>query len=116
MCRKHRRQLRECHTAAPIHPDAAIRKKFIKENNIQDLFYPNRRLEKLGITNGFRVLSLAEQFQGYTDKYQVCAHGFENYINCGGHWNELGHRLSSIMISRNLCENLKQSQLPKTQR
>ena len=96
-----------------INPDAATRQKFIKENNIQDLFYPNRRLEKLGIANGFRVLSLAEQFQGYTDKYQVCAHGFENSVNCGGHWNELGHRLASIMINRNLCENLKQSQPPK---
>ena len=99
-----------------VNPDAATRKKFIQENKIQDLFYPNRRLDNLGITQGFRVLSLAEQFQGYTDKYQVCAHGFENYVNCGGHWNELGHRLASITISRNLCENLKQSQLPKSQR
>ncbi|MGB8686729.1 MAG: SGNH/GDSL hydrolase family protein [Microcoleus sp.] len=99
-----------------VHPDVAMRQKFLKENNIQDLFYPNRRLDKLGITQGFRVLSLAEQFQGYTDKYQVCAHGFENYVNCGGHWNELGHRLASIMIGRNLCQQLKQSQLPKSQR
>ena len=99
-----------------VNPDAATRKKFIQENKIQDLFYPNRRLDNLGITQGFRVLSLAEQFQGYTDKYQVCAHGFENYVNCGGHWNELGHRLASITISRNLCENLKQSQLTKSQR
>lgn len=97
-----------------VHPDVAMRQKFLKENNIQDLFYPNRRLDKLGITQGFRVLSLAEQFQGYTDKYQVCAHGFENYVNCGGHWNELGHRLASIMIGRNLCQQLKQSQLPKS--
>jgi hypothetical protein len=99
-----------------VHRDAATRQKFIQENKIQDLFYPNRRLDNLGRTQGFRVLSLAEQFQGYTDKYQVCAHGFENYVNCGGHWNELGHRLASITISRNLCENLKQSQLPKSQR
>jgi len=99
-----------------IHPDAAIRQKFIQENNIQDLFYPNRRLDNLGRTHGFRVLSLAEQFQVYTDKYQVCAHGFENSVPCGGHWNELGHRLASILISRNLCESLKESQLQKNQR
>ncbi len=101
---------------AQVHPDVAMRQKFIKDNNIQDLFYPNRRLDNLGRTHSFRVLSLAEQFQAYTDKYQVCAHGFENYVNCGGHWNELGHRLASIMINRNLCENLKQSQLPNSQR
>ncbi|WP_341739177.1 SGNH/GDSL hydrolase family protein [Microcoleus sp. CAWBG640] len=101
---------------AQVHPDVAMRQKFIKDNNIQDLFYPNRRLDNLGRTHSFRVLSLAEQFQAYTDKYQVCAHGFENYVNCGGHWNQLGHRLASIMINRNLCENLKQSQMPKGQR
>jgi len=96
--------------------DPAKRKKFMQENNIQDLFYPDRRLEKLGAREGFRVLNLSEQFQGYTEKYQVCAHGFENSVPCGGHWNELGHRLTSILIERNLCENLQQSQVPKKQR
>jgi hypothetical protein len=95
--------------------DVKIRKDFMTQNNIQDLFYPNRRVEKLGEREGFRVLNLAEQFQGYTEKYQVCAHGFENSVPCGGHWNELGHRLASILINRNLCENLKQSQVPKKQ-
>lgn len=94
--------------------DVKIRKDFTT-HNIQDLFYPNRRLEKLGAREGFRVLNLAEQFQGYTEKYQVCAHGFDNSVPCGGHWNELGHRLASIMINQNLCENLKQSQVPKKQ-
>ena len=93
--------------------DVKIRKDFTTQNSIQDLFYPDRRLEKLGASEGFRVLNLAEQFQGYTEKYQVCAHGFENSVPCGGHWNELGHRLASILINRNLCENLKQSQVPK---
>ncbi len=95
--------------------DVKIRKDFTTHNNIQDLFYPNRRVEKLGEREGFSVLNLAEQFQGYTEKYQVCAHGFENSVPCGGHWNELGHRLASILINRNLCENLKQSQVPKKQ-
>jgi hypothetical protein len=99
----------------PIQVDPAKRKKFMQEYNIQDLFYPDRRLEKLGAREGFRVLNLAEQFQGYTEKYQVCAHGFDNSVPCGGHWNELGHRLASILIDRNLCANLKLSQAPKKQ-
>ncbi|MEG4228024.1 SGNH/GDSL hydrolase family protein [Microcoleus sp. N9_B2] len=98
-----------------VRPEAQRRKNFMKKNNIQDLFYPDRRLEKLGAREGFRVLNLSEQIQGYTEKYQVCAHGFENSVPCGGHWNELGHRLASILINRNLCENLKQSQVPKKQ-
>ncbi len=93
--------------------DVKARKDLMTKYNIQDLYYPDRRLEKLGAREGFRVLNLAEQFQGYTEKYQVCAHGFENSVPCGGHWNELGHRLASILINRNLCENLKQSQVPK---
>ena len=98
-----------------VRPEAQERKKFMTKNNIQDLFYPERRLEKLGLREGFPVLNLSEQFQDYTDKYQVCAHGFENYVPCGGHWNELGHRLASILINRNLCQNLQQSQVPKKQ-
>ncbi|MEG4289575.1 SGNH/GDSL hydrolase family protein [Microcoleus sp. C2C3] len=98
-----------------VRPEAQTRKDFMTKNNIQDLFYPERRLEKLGAREGFRVLNLSEQFQGYTDKYQLCAHGFENYVPCAGHWNELGHRLASILINRNLCQNLKQSQVPKKQ-
>ncbi|MEG5055349.1 MULTISPECIES: SGNH/GDSL hydrolase family protein [unclassified Microcoleus] len=98
-----------------VRPEALVRKEFMTKNNIQDLFYPDRRLKKLGAREGFRVLNLSEQIQGYTDKYQVCAHGFENSVPCGGHWNELGHRLASILINRNLCQQLKQSQLPKKQ-
>jgi hypothetical protein len=98
-----------------VRPEPEKRKSFMIKNNIQDLFYAERRLEKLGVREGFRVLNLSEQFQAYTDKYQVCAHGFENYVPCGGHWNELGHRLASILINRNLCQNLQQSQVPKKQ-
>jgi hypothetical protein len=96
-----------------VNRDPQRRKKFMRENNIQDLFYPDRRLEKLGTREGFRVLTLAEQFKGYTEKYQVCVHGFDNSVPCGGHWNEIGHRLASIKISQNLCQQLKQSQLPE---
>ncbi|MEG4273489.1 MULTISPECIES: SGNH/GDSL hydrolase family protein [unclassified Microcoleus] len=98
-----------------VRPEAERRKNFMRKNSIQDLFYPDRRLEKLGAREGFRVLNLSEQFQGYTEKYQVCAHGFDNSVPCGGHWNELGHRLASILINRNLCETLKQSQVPNKQ-
>jgi len=98
-----------------VRPEPQKRKNFMRKNNIQDLFYAERRLEKLGAREGFRVLNLSEQFQGYTDKYQLCAHGFENYVPCAGHWNELGHRLASILINRNLCQNLQQSQVPKKQ-
>jgi len=98
-----------------VRPEAQTRKDFMTKNNLQDLFYPERRLEKLGAREGFRVLNLSQQFQGYTEKYQVCAHGFENSVACGGHWNELGHRLASILINRNLCQKLKQSQVPKKQ-
>ena len=101
--------------AMQVRPEGQERKNFIRKNNIQDLFYPERRLEKLGVREGFRVLNLSEQFQDYTDKYQVCAHGFENSVPCGGHWNELGHRLASILINRNLCHKLQQSQVPKKQ-
>ena len=101
--------------AMQVRPEAQERKKIMIKNNIQDLFYPERRLEKLGAREGFRVLNLSEQFQVYTDKYQLCVYGFENSVPCGGHWNGLGHRLASTLINQNLCQKLQQSQVPKKQ-
>ncbi|MGL5061778.1 MAG: SGNH/GDSL hydrolase family protein [Microcoleus sp.] len=46
--------------------DPAKRQNLMQENNIQDLYYADRRLEQLGAREGFRVLTLAEQFKGYT--------------------------------------------------
>lgn len=87
-----------------VHPDPALRQKFMQNIGVTDLFYPDRRIKALGEHEGFKVLNLAPTFQAYSEKNKVCLHGFKNAVPCGGHWNAQGHQLAGKMIAKKLCE------------
>lgn len=57
-------------SAGAVYPDADLRQRYAPHLGIADLFYPEKRLERLGAQHGFEVL----------------APGF-------GHWNHAGHAL-----------------------
>lgn len=88
-----------------VHPDADFREKNKKKLNIQDLFYPEKRIKLLGENEGFKVINLAEKLQKYAEKNKIFLHGFENNVMGEGHWNELGHKISSNIISKEFCKN-----------
>ena len=71
-----------------------LQKTFMKQHNINDILYPNQRIENLGDRLGFPVLDLAAPFRDYAVENQVCLHGFENTSLCTGHWNIEGHKLA----------------------
>ncbi len=71
-----------------------LEKTFMKQHNINDILYPNKRIKALGDRWGFPVLDLAAPFQDYAVENQVCLHGFENTSLCIGHWNLEGHKLA----------------------
>ncbi|OCQ91675.1 lipolytic protein G-D-S-L family [Oscillatoriales cyanobacterium USR001] len=93
-----------------VQPDPLLTKDLIQQQNIQDLFYADKRLQKLGDRAGFPVLNLAQPFQTYAQKNKVCLHGFDNALACRGHWNAEGHQLAAKIITEKLCERLKQIQ------
>ena len=88
-----------------VHPDADFREKNKKKLNIQDLFYPEKRIKLLGENDGFKVINLAEKLQKYAEKNKIFLHGFENNVMGEGHWNELGHKIASNIISKEFCKN-----------
>lgn len=90
-----------------VQPDRAKTKQNMEQNNIQDLFYADKRMQALGDRAGFPVLNLAQPFQAYAEQNKICLHGFDNALPCGGHWNPEGHRLAARMISEKLCQQLK---------
>lgn len=90
-----------------VHPQKGARQAFMDNYHITDFFYPNNRLKKLGDRQGFEVLNLAEPFQQYAEQNQVCLHGFETAVPCGGHWNPDGHQLAGELISNQICEGGK---------
>jgi hypothetical protein len=81
------------------HPDPAVRRAVMERLHVADLFYPDRRIKKLGERRGFSVLNLAPLFQKYADDHQVFLHGFKNTALGTGHWNENGHKLAASLIA-----------------
>lgn len=88
-----------------VHPDREQRSRFLRERVIEDLFYPDRRVETAGAREGFPVLLLAPDFQKYAEASGVFLHGFEPHLGFG-HWNENGHRLAGERIARWLSSEL----------
>ena len=70
---------------------------------IKDIFYPEKRLLKLGIENNFEVINLAMDLQRYAIKSKEFIHGFKNTKMGEGHWNEKGHSTSSELLSNKVC-------------
>ncbi len=91
-----------------VHPDPSVREQYAKSVGVEDLFYPDRRLEKFCQRAGIPVLLLAPAFQEYAKAHQVHLHGFKNNFGSSlslgfGHWNQNGHRLAGKMIAEWLC-------------
>ena len=94
-------------TAAQVHPDPSFRKSFVKKINNNDLFYPEKRIKKLGDEKGFLVINLAEKMKNYAQKNKIFLHGFANTVMGEGHWNLDGHKIASQIISKEMCESLE---------
>jgi lysophospholipase L1-like esterase len=92
--------------AIQVYPDPALRDAVVKKYEIENLFYPDKRVESFGRSHGIEVLSLAEPFQRYADAHKVYLHGFTDTYLGYGHWNSAGHRLAGEMIEDRLCEML----------
>ena len=87
-----------------VHPEKIYREKYIKKHSIEDIFYPENRLTKLGKENNFDVISLAEDMQKHAIKSKIFFHGFRNSILGDGHLNEEGHNISSELLSSKICK------------
>ena len=87
---------------AQVDPNPATRAAFAQGFGVNDLFYPDRRLEKFCQQEGIPILLLAPAFQQYATAHQVYLHGFKGNLG-GGHWNQNGHRLAGDMIATWLC-------------
>jgi len=69
---------------------------------MDDLFYPNRRLEQFANREAIDFLDLAQPLQRYADEKKVYLHGFGKEIG-NGHWNVEGHRQAAELIAQKMC-------------
>lgn len=89
-----------------VHPDPLERKKYAASLGVEDLLYPDRRLQQFASEESVRFIMLAPSLKAWAQEHGQCVHGFENAEPCGGHWNERGHRLAGTVIAQNICESL----------
>ncbi len=90
-------------TDIQVYPNKPVRDALIKRIGVEDLYYPNRRLQALAEREQFAFLDLAEPMQVYADKTGAFLHGFGSDRG-NGHWNEAGHQLAGELITNRLCQ------------
>lgn len=105
-------------TSLQVFPISAERKKAMAIIGAQDLFYPDHRLERFSAERGISVLVLAPKLLAFAEKNGDYFQGFPNTRLGIGHWNVLGHRVVSELISEKICqmewpESRKVIQLPQ---
>jgi hypothetical protein len=86
-----------------VYPDPAVRHQYLMAVGGTDLFYPEHRLQQLGVREGFEVLSLAPAMQAEADHTGVFFHGFPKTRLGSGHWNAHAHAFAGQAIGRTLC-------------
>ena len=89
-----------------VHPDPLERNKFAASLGVDDLLYPDRRMQQLAAHESIEFLMLAPPLQAWAQEHGECVHGFENTAPCTGHWNEIGHRLAGTIIAQDICAAL----------
>jgi lysophospholipase L1-like esterase len=86
-----------------VNPDAGVRQDFMKRFSVNDLFYPDHRIELLCRREGINCLILAPELQAYAEQNHVYLHGVAGNIG-EGHWNPTGHRVAGELLAEKLCQ------------
>ena len=76
---------------------------FVKKNNINDIFYPENRLENFSRKNSIKFIKISEKMRKIAIEKNIYLHGFNNSKLGEGHWNLAGHNLASKLISEGIC-------------
>ena len=90
-------------TPLQVNPNINEVEKYKIENNINDIFYPEKRLKKFSKKNSIKFIGLAQKMNQLALKNKNYFHGFNNTKLGVGHWNQLGHDQASKLISEKVC-------------
>jgi len=92
-----------------IQVDADIdkRRKVSDLLGVEDLTYPERRLDSFAAANGIPFFALLEPFRERSVSSGKYRFGFENASLGDGHLNELGHSRAGNIMARRICADLE---------
>ncbi|QEG41570.1 SGNH/GDSL hydrolase family protein [Roseimaritima ulvae] len=90
--------------AVQVDPDPSQAIELAERLGVDDLKYPERRLQALGQQHGFPVILLTDRMQADAEAEQIYFHGFENTALGSGHWNVAGHHKAGQLLAEELCD------------
>ena len=85
-----------------VDPEPEKREALLQREEIEDLFYAEKRLRALGEEHGFPVITTAEAMQSEAEASGTYFHGFENFAVGKGHWNLAGHAFAAELLADEL--------------
>lgn len=91
--------LMAANTGVEVDPNDSVRQPLLERLGVEDLTYPERRLEQLGAAHGFPVLRLAPPMLAEARQSGSYMHGFPASGLGSGHWNENGHRFAGQFVA-----------------
>lgn len=89
-----------------VEPNAERRNAFQRQIKSPDLFYPDRRIERLAIEQHIPHAILAPELQKLAESDNAYYHGFENMQLGNGHYNPLGHQRVGALLAEAICEEI----------
>ena len=89
--------------AIQVHPERGVREALQKKLDMEDLFYPDRRIAALAKRSRMLAVTLAPAMQRLAEARKVHFHGFKEVGMGRGHWNPEGHRAAAELIASTLC-------------
>ena len=83
-------------------PSVEQRSKFAESLGVNDLSYPDRRIEEFCSSNSIASMGLASKLGEIAARDQVYLHGFAGNLGYG-HWNAVGHKAAGEIIADAIC-------------
>ena len=89
--------------AIQVDPNPALRERFARKLQTDDLWYPETRIREFADRQNVDAITPGRTFGLQAEKTQTYLHGFKNTAMGSGHLNEHGHRLVGQALARHLC-------------
>lgn len=86
-----------------VHPDSSFRREFMKKLGVEDLSYPEARLQMWAERASVPFVELSNEFSRIGTQNGDSIYGFGDQIGFG-HWNENGHRLAGKILAQRICQ------------
>ena len=85
-------------------PDPSFRENYRKHIGSADLYYWDKRIERIAERNQIRCFRIAPLMADYATQHHLFLHGFFYRKPAQGHWNSKGNEIAADLLASNLLQ------------